>query len=201
MHQPLVDKINKCEGGAVFATVNNAGHIALVRLGSYSEVRHRFNQMTCLIGGAILAALSTVPASASHSRAAPAGTWIKRWMGGSVGTADDIFQLAGSPPCDAGDEVGYQAFHGDWPVGTLENLSGYKSMIKSMSEVSNVFYGTDFKATAQIGLSPEVSAVKRAKEAIALAKSKGHSIYEETELVKFLDTLTTGRFLHFFHQV
>lgn len=201
MHQPLVDKINKCESGAVFATVNNAGHISLVRLGSYSEVRHRFNQMTCLIGGAILANLSALSPAASHSRAAPAGTWILRWDGNPVGTADDMFQLAGSPPSDAGDMVGYQAFHGDWPVGTLQHLSGYKAMISSMSEVSNVFYGNEYKPAAQIGQSQDVSAVKRAKEAIAIAKRKGHTIYEEAALVQFLDTLTTARFLHFFHQV
>jgi hypothetical protein len=201
MHQPLLDKINKCEAGGVFATVNNAGHIALVRLGSYSEVRHRFNQMACLIGGGILAKRASVSPSASHSRAAPAGTWIKRWEGSPVGTLDDMFQLAGSPPCEASDCVGYQAFHGDWPVGTLQHLSGYKAMISSMSEVSNVFYGNEYKPAAQIGQSQDVSAVKRAKEAIAIAKRKGHSIYEEAELVKFLDTLTTARFLHFFHQV
>lgn len=201
MHQPLRDKLNTCEPGSVYATVNTHEHIALVRLGSYAEVRYRFNQMVCLLGALVQVNLAAMPSASVHSRSAPLGTWILRWDGGPVGNSDALFHLVGRGPSDEADCVGYQAFYGDWPVGMLTHLSGFKSMVKSLSEVSNVFYGPQFKPTAQIGQSQEVSAVKRAKEALVLARRRGYTIYEEAELLKFLDALTTARVLHFFHQV
>lgn len=201
MHQILRDKINQCESGSIYATVVAGESVTLVRLGSYSEVRHRFNQVVCLLGALVKLNLAASPTAALHSRSAPLGTWILRLEGGPTGDADQLFQLASRGPSAEADCVGYQAFNGDWPVGMLAHLSGFKAMAKSLTEISNVFYGSRFKPAAQIGQSQDVSAVKRAKEALVWAKRRGHCVYEEAELAKFLNTLTTARFLHFFHQV
>jgi len=201
MHQSLLGKMNRCANGRVFASVVEDGKVALVCLGTYPEVRHRYNQMVCLLGGALVQALSTMPSTSVHSRSAPPGAWFSRTEGLPLGDADQLFTLAAMPPSEAADTIGYQSFFGDWPVGATTLLSGYKSMVKSLSEVSNVFYGNDYKSTAQIGCSADVSAVKRAMEALAQAKRKGYAIYEEEALRKFLKTLETGRFIHFFHEV
>lgn len=201
MHQPLRDKIASYSNGRVYASVFKDGIVSLICLGSYEDVRHRYNQMVCLLGGAIQLKLATVSPSASHSRSAAPGSWFARFDGTELGGPQELFATAAMQSSDFADIVGYQTFFGDLPVGTLMHLTGYKSVAKSLSEVSNVFYGSENKPTAQVGCSADVSAAKRTRESIVVAKRHGHTIFEEQALLHFLHMLETARFLHFFHQV
>ena len=202
MQAHTLDTIRRRECGRVFASINKSGEISLISLGTFPEVRHRFNQVVCLVGALIQLKLRECAAPPMHSRSAVPGTWTNRWDGAPVGDVEQLLQLASAGPSEASDRVGHQAVSsGDWPVGTTTILSGFKLSLKALSEVSDVFYGSDYKPSSQIGQSHDLSACKRAKEALAIAKRRGNTIYEEQKLVEFLDTLETGRFLHFFHHV
>jgi hypothetical protein len=195
MQSHTLDTIRRRESGRIFASINKAGEISLISLGTFPEVRHRFNQVVCLVGAFIQLKLRERAAPPMHSRSAAPGTWTNRCDGAPVGDVEQLLQLASAGPSEASDRVGYQAVSsGDWPVGATTILSGFKLS-------SDVFYGSDYKPSSQIGQSHDLSACKRAKEALAIAKLRGNTIYEEQKLVEFLDTLATGRFLHFFHQV
>jgi hypothetical protein len=201
MHTSLSERIHRGAGGRIYASVKRGAEVHLECLGTYDDVRHRFNQMACLIGAVLLQKLGTHSSASVHSRSAAPGTWVDRFEGRPVGTPEDLYSLAAMPPSEAADSVGYLASHSDWPVGTTSLLSGYKSMAKSMCEMSNVFFAFENQPTAIVGCSPDVSAVKRVQEAISLAKKKGFVPYEEGALLKFMDTVSTARRLHFFHQV
>lgn len=201
MSDVLSQKISNGASARIYASYNDGGQIRMACIGNYDEVRHRYNQMVCLIGGAVMERLLTFGASSVHSRAAAPGTWVGRWDSKPLGTPGELFSMAASAPSDAADRVGFNTWHGDWPYGMDTLLSGFKSMTKCTSEVSGIFYGYDFKPTVQVGCSQDVSAAKRTREAIVRAKQIGYAIYQEDALLRFLDTLEKARFLHFFHQV
>ncbi|KVP39933.1 hypothetical protein [Burkholderia ubonensis] len=202
MNEHLVKKLKYAVGGRIFASVNNNGRLQLMCLGTHEEVRHRYNQMACLIGGTAMQTLQTCFTKAGHSTSAPSGSWFDHLNGNvSVGTPDSLFELATQGPSERADNVGYLTAHNSWPVGMTSLLAGTKAMVKSMGDVGNVFYFFDHTPTAQVGLSQDVSAVKRAQEGLKTAKRAGYAPYKEDELMKFLETLTSARFLHFFHEV
>lgn len=202
MNQYLVKKLANGRGGHIYVTSLTDNRVSLVRLGSYEEVKHCFNQMACLIAGLLMQTLSSSHSAPLRSGAPVPGTWQNHLDGNkTVGTVGELFSLAASAPLEAADDVGYLVWHGSWPYGSTDLLSGTKKMSTSMSEVGGIFYCFECKASTVIGGSAEVSAVKRAKEAIKLAKSKGYEPYEEKRLMKFLDALLSARALHFFHEV
>lgn len=201
MDKHLVEKINLGRNSRIYASFNKDGNISLVCIGTYEEVRHRFNQIACLIGGEVMLKLLACAPGSLHSRSAPPGTWTDRFSGMSVGSPDELFSLATTSPSERADTVGYLTWHDDWPRGITQLVNGYKAMTKSMAEISTVFYAYEYKATATVGGSAEVSMARRFKDALVIAKRKGYAPYEEEALLKFVDTLVTARFLHIFHQV
>lgn len=202
MNQYLEKKLASGRGGHIYVTSVTDNRVSLVRLGSYEEIKHCFNQMSCLIAGFLMNTLSSAHSAPLRAGAPLPGTWTNHLDGNKpVGSVAELFSLAAAAPLEAADEVGYLVWHGNWPYGSTELLSGTKKMALSMSEVGNIIYCFEFKASTVIGGSAEVSAVKRAKEAIKLAKSKGYVPYEEERLVKFMDALLSARALHFFHEV
>lgn len=202
MNKYLVEKIENGRTGRMYASVFEEGRIRLVCLGSYEEVRHRYNQMACLIGGTAMQTLQAC-AARGHSRSAPLGSWFDRLSEGNpaVGTPQNLFELASQGPADRSDCVGYLAFHDDWPIGTTTAVSGTKSMSKSMGEIGRVVFDYLNYPVVRVGSAAETSAVKRALEGIKAAKLAGFPPYQEEKLLHFMDTLRTARGLHFLHEV
>lgn len=198
MNQNLQKKINLGHTGHIYATHIESGQINLVRVGSYNEVRHRYNQMSCLIGAKAMRTLSRTP---GHSRSAPPGSWFDHYDP-TYGDFTDAMVLSAAcqPPNELSDRVGYLAWGTHWPLG-LSSLSGMKNMERSMSEVGNVFYGYQWHPTVAAGGSAETSAVKRVKEALDELKREGREVYQEAELLQFMKLLTTAKSIHFFHTV
>lgn len=196
----LTETVNNGAGARIYASFNDGGHIRLECIGNYDEVRHRYNQMACLIGAVAMERL--LPLSPAHSRAAPPGSWVCRIEGQPLGTPGELFSLAAADTNLAGaDRVGFNTWHGNWPHGMFSQLSGYKLMSNCTAELAGLFYGFQFKATVQVGCSQDSSAAKRTREAIVRAKKNGYTVHNEADLLRFLDTLEKARFLHFFHQV
>jgi hypothetical protein len=202
MNKYLVEKIEQGRSGHMYASVFNQGRISLVCLGSYEAVRHRYNQMVCVIAGTAMQTLQACMAT-GHSRSAPLGSWFDHLTDGNpaVGTPNTLFELASLGPDDRADCIGYLAFHGHWPVGTTTAVSGTASMAKSLGEIGRVVFDFANYPMVRLGGAAEVSAVKRAQEGIKAAKRAGYMPYQEENLLKFMETLRTARGLHFLHEV
>jgi hypothetical protein len=202
MNKYLVEKIAQGRSGHMYASVYSEGRIRLVCLGSYEAVRHRYNQMACLIAGTAMQTLQACKAT-GHSRSAPLGSWFDHLTDGNpaVGTPNTLFELASLGPDDRADCIGYLAFHGDWPVGTTTAVSGTAAMAKSLGEIGRVVFDFANYPMVRLGGAAEVSAVKRAQEGIKASKRAGYPPYQEENLLKFMETLRTARGLHFLHEV
>jgi hypothetical protein len=202
MNKYLVESIEHGRAGHLYASVYNQGRVSLVCLGSYEAVRHRYNQLACLIAGTAMQTLLACKAT-GHTRSAPLGSWFDRLTDGNpaVGTPNTLFELASLGPDDRADCVGYLAFHADWPVGTTTAVSGTASMAKSLGEIGRVVFDFVNYPMVRLGSAAEVSAVKRAQEGIKASKRAGHTPYQEEHLLNFMETLRTARGLHFLHEV
>jgi hypothetical protein len=201
MNQHLADKIQNGRDGSIYASVCKDGRIRLVRLGSYEEVRHRYNQMACLVAGTAMQTLQALK-GVGHSRSAPPGAWFDRFTDGNpeVGTPNTLFELASNSPCDRADSVGYLAFNDSWPQNIAE-LSGMQGMVKSMGEFGRVFYDYLHYPLVPVGSAAEVTAVKRTQDGIKASRRAGYAPFEEDTLLMFLDTLRSARALHFLHEI
>lgn len=200
MNAYLTNTLAKAQGGRVFATFSEAGRLQMVCLGEHEDVRHRYNQMACLIAATAMQTLLATR-GVTHSTAAPAGSWFDHLDGNRpVGTPTELFELASQGPSARADAVGYLASRSDWPQAMM-TLSGVKNMCKSMVEVGTVLYYFEAKPSAQVGQSHDVSAIARAKEGIKAAKRAGYTPYNEEVLMQFLQTLDRAKALHFLHEV
>jgi hypothetical protein len=202
MNKYLVEQIEHGRAGHMYASVYNQGRVSLVCLGSYEAVRHRYNQMACVIAGTAMQTLLACK-STGHSRSAPLGAWFDRLSDGNpaVGTPNTLFELASLGPDDRADSVGYLAYHLDWPAGTTTAVSGTAAMAKSLGEIGRVVFDFVNYPMVRLGGKAEVSAVKRAQEGIKASKRAGYVPYQEEHLLKFMETLRTARGLHFLHEV
>lgn len=202
MNAHLVEKLKRAIGGRIFATVYEGGRLQMVCLGDQEEVRHRYNQLACLIGATAMQTLQACFASSGHSRSAPPGSWFDHFNGNAaVGTPESLFELAAQGPSAGAEKMGFLAAHKHWPQGMEENLSGAKAMVKGMAELGHVFYFFELRPMVQVGMSNETSTVRRAQEAIKAAKRAGYFPYQEDDLLKFMKTLMSARCLHFLHEV
>lgn len=202
MNTHLVEKLKRAIGGRIFATVYDGGRLQMVCLGDQEEVRHRYNQMACLIGGTAMQTLQACFASAGHTRSAPPGSWFDHHNGNvPVGTPESLFELASQGPSECAENMGFLVANKHWPQGMEENLSGAKAMVKGMSELGNVFYFFELKPMVQVGMSNDTSTVRRAQEGIKAAKRAGYVPYKEDDLLQFMKTLMSARCLHFLHEV
>lgn len=201
MNEYLVKKIQSGFSGSIFATKHCDGKIRLVRVGTHEEVRFWYNQMACLIGGAAMRTLKASYPAPFRSGGVLPGTWTNRFSDGKEALNEEqLLEAACQAPSEFSDMVGYLAWYDDWPYG-ITQVSGMQKMCKSMSEVGNIVYGFDYKASVPVGGSMETSAVKRVKEALKGLKKEGRVVFQEDRLQAFLDTLLTARFLHFYHEV
>ena len=201
MNEYLVKKINSGLRGQIYATRLRDEKICLERVGRHEEVRFWYNQMACLIGGSAMRLLKASYPTPLRSGGVLPGTWTNRFSDGKEALNDEqLLEAACQAPSEFSDMVGYLAWHDDWPYA-ISNVSGMQNMCKSMSEVGNIVYGFDYKATVQVGGSTETSAVKRVKEALKELKKSGRTVYQEDRLLAFLETLLNSRFLHFYHEV
>lgn len=201
MNEVLARKIATAMSGHVYATQCNNDQVKLVRIGTYEEIRQRYNQMVCLIAANAMRAIAASSSMPAHSTAAAPGSWFDRFGGNQpVGSFETLFGMAACPPTVHCNSIGYLAWHGDWPVGTSK-LSGMRNMIESMSKIGDIIYGVSFRASVPTGETAEVSVYKRLQEAVVASKRLGHTPYEEEKLLQFAATLSTAPALHFFHEI
>lgn len=200
MNEILARKIAEAHGGSVFVTKKDQHRISLVRMGTYEEVRQRFNQMVCLIAAYAMHQLVTGGSTASHSKSAPLGSWTDRFTGKPIGDYEALFQQAAALPTLYWDTIGFQAFYGDFPLG-LSKLPRMARAGETLTKLANVFYGMQCRAVEQIGLTEYVSVNKRLEEAIALAKKLGYAPFEEAKLVQFGKSLSNDAFIQFAHEI
>ncbi len=202
MNEHMLKRIQSGAPGSIYATVLKEEKVCLVRVGSYDEVRGRYNQMACLIGAISMRALQEKHPKALHSTAALPGTWVDRFgEGRPISSPAELFDAAGQPPSSFGDSVGFLAYHADWPHNAERLLSGMQNACKAMSNLADVFYQPTFRSSVTVGGSMEVSAVRRVQEALKVAKKEGRPVFEEEKLLEFMDLVVNAKFLHLFHEV
>lgn len=195
----LKEKIEFGRPAHIYATVVQDKKICLVRVGSYDEIRHRYNQMACLIGAKAMRALSGSTRMTAMGK--PLGSWSDFYNSSAAPFSEAmVWDTACQPPSDLGDALGHHAFADRWPYG-IADLPGMKNMCKSMGEIGNVFYGYAWQSSASTGRSFDASTVKRAKEALSELHRDGRTAYQEDELMQFMDLITSARALHLFHKV
>lgn len=196
MNQYLKEKIDLGHPAHIYATMVQDKKICLVRIGSYDEIRHRYNQLACLIGAKAMRALS----SSTRASYKPLGSWVYYYDNSFSFTEAMAWDTACQPRSELGDRIGYLAYKDHWPYG-IADLPGMKNMGKSMSEIGNIFYGYDWQSSASTGRSFDASTVKRAKEALTELHRDGRTAYQEDELLQFMELITSARALHLFHKV
>lgn len=199
MNQILKEKIDLGRPAHIYATVVQDKKIGLVRIGSYDEIRHRYNQMACLIGAKAMRALSGSTRITAMGK--PWGSWSDFYNSSAAPFSEAmVWSTACQPPSDLGDALGHNAFADRWPYG-IADLPGMKHMCKSMAEIGNVFYGYDWNSSATTGRSFDASTVKRAQEALTELHRDGRTAYQEEDLLQFMALISSARALHLFHKV
>jgi hypothetical protein len=192
-------------GGRLYAAISKDDRVRLVCLGAHEEMRYRFNQIACLVGGVAVQKLLTYPPApglVSSAGTPPPGQWEDKLFGvAPVSTPESLFELAARGPNSDSDRVGCLAFSGYWPHD-MWRLPGVQPMTKCISEsLGRVFYDCLQYPTVRVGTAAEHTVARRTKEAIAAATRAGFTPYDEPGLRQFLEVLTTARFLQFFHEV
>lgn len=205
MNANLRNKIELGAGGRIFVSLARDNQVSLVCLGEYDEVRHMYNQMACLIGGAAVQSLRGMPAAPGtvmRSTTLPPHSWIDTFSGDApVHSEHALFELASQGPSAGADKVGYLAFHNYWPQD-MWRLPGVPHMRKCLSEsLGRVFYDFLNYPAVRVGGTAETSVMRRVKEGIVAAKRLGYVPYNEPALMQFMETLVAARFLQFIHEV
>jgi len=204
MNKNLLDMLRLGAGGYVAASLVTAGRVKLVRIGAYDEVRHRYNQIACLVGATAVQKLSTFPPAGGQglsTTSEPPHYWLDSLSGDApVDSAGALFQLAAQGPSQDADKVGYLAFHDQWPQD-MWRLPGMPPMRKSLSQaLGRVFYDFTNYPAVRIATPAETTVIRRAREGIEQAKQLGFGVYDEPGLEAFLRTLVTARALQFIHE-
>lgn len=197
MNKLITEKLERYQSAHIYATYVNDEKISLVRLGSYDEFRHRYNQMVGLIGAKGMRALKGATPGSTYM---PRGSWSDYYNPNFSFEESLVREAVCQPPSELGDKLGLQGYSEHWPLG-LANMAGMKNAIKSMGEVGNVFYSHGWRTHSSLSRSMDLSAVKRAEEGLAELHREGRTAYQEEQLLEFMKLMTTARELHLYHSV
>lgn len=160
----------------------------------YEELVRLYQQIVCLLAGQVLLILEPKFGSQLHSKSAPVGSWTHRVS--EPLRAFEVFQLAKSAKDTLAFEMGYAAWHNDWPIGTSQHVSNVKKVMEGLSDLGTLVYWRDSRPGAIVGGAWTTSLRKRVEEALETSSAMfGVTVSDETSLRKFLEMLECSQMI------